>query len=122
MLDLNITDSSIIELEGRGINNFGKFKVEGNMNLFRNKADILRNNDLNSDYIILGKLKLKRKYLVFDQNENDRVIKSFTHRKRKKDEVNDIIYGVSYNKPVTRTIRENNEYDKSSSSESQQFD
>lgn len=55
------------------------------MNLYRSKFDLLRNNNLEDDYIKIAKLKMTRTYLVFDAYENERVMKSFTHRKRKKD-------------------------------------
>jgi len=96
-LTLNIEDSSLISVEGEGINSLGRFKVKGYMNLFRDKFDLIRNNDLEEDFIRIAKIKMTRQYLVFNPNENERVMKSFTHRKRKKEDMGEFIYGVSYN-------------------------
>lgn len=95
-LTLKAQDTSLIYIEGEGVNCLGKFKIKGYMNLFRDKVDLLRNNNVEDDFIRIAKIKMSRHYLVFNPNENERVMKSFTHRKRRKDETGEVIYGLSY--------------------------
>ena len=45
--------------------------------------EITRNNDIESDIIVLGEFKMTKIYNAFNPNENCRVIKSFQHRKKK---------------------------------------
>lgn len=95
-LNLIEQNSSLVEIDGEGINSLGKFKIKGYVNFFRDRFDLLRNNSMEDDFIRIAKIKMTRHYLVFNPNENERVIKSFTHRKRKKDDNGDIIYGLTY--------------------------
>lgn len=57
------------------------------LKIFQSIIDIIvENNDLNSEIIQLGEFKITRLYNAFNPNENNRVIKSFQHRKKKGDE------------------------------------
>lgn len=80
-LQMTLNDS-LVSIEGQGINNLGRFRLRGYMSLYRNKDELLRNNNLNDSCVKLGKMKLTKTYVVFNPNENNRVIKSYTHRKR----------------------------------------
>lgn len=80
-LQMTLNDS-LVSIEGQGINNLGRFRLRGYMSLYRNKEEILRNNNVNDSCVKLGKMKLTKTYVVFNPNENNRVIKSYTHRKR----------------------------------------
>ena len=80
-LKLTLTDSLVI-ITGEGTNILGNFKLNGYMNLFRDKDELMRNNNLEDNFIRLGKVKLNKQYVVFNPNENYRVLKSFTHRKK----------------------------------------
>ena len=46
----------------------------------------LKNNDVDSEVIYLGEFKMTKIYNAFNPNENNRVIKAFSHRKRRDDD------------------------------------
>ena len=75
-------ENSLVTIVGEGDNMLGHFMLNGYMNLFRDKEELLRNNNLEDNYIKLGKIKLTKQYVVFNPNENYRVMKSYTHRKK----------------------------------------
>ena len=75
---------------GDGTNNLGHFSVIGYMNFYKNKGyivyiiildEILEKNDLDTDFIKLAEFKLTKIYTAFNPNENERVIKSYQHRR-----------------------------------------
>ena len=53
------------------------------------KDQLLNNNDIESEVIKFGMIKITRIYNDFNSNENNRVIKSFQHSRKKYEEFND---------------------------------
>jgi hypothetical protein len=53
------------------------------------KEQLLNNNELESEVIKFGVIKFTRIYSEFNNNENNRVIKSFQHSRKKYEEFND---------------------------------
>ena len=87
-LDQNELNDMTIKAEGNGTNNLGQFKLKGFFNFYRNKDILLEKNTLNNSFINLADFKLRRIYTEFNGTENDRVIKSFNHRRKKVTEMN----------------------------------
>ena len=73
-MNLSIEDS-LVKLYGNGTNNLGAFNIDGYMNFFRTKEVLLEKN-------------MKKVYNKFNPTENERVIKSYNHRRKKNDEDN----------------------------------
>ena len=53
------------------------------------KEQLLSNNPIESEVIKFGMIKLTRIYSDFNSNENNRVIKSFQHSRKKFEDFND---------------------------------
>ena len=87
-LNFNYEDNQV-RVSGSGKNNLGDFNIIGYVNFFTMKEQLLNNNDLESDVVKFGIIKLTRIYSDFNNNENNRVIKSFQHSRKKFDEFND---------------------------------
>ena len=87
-LNFNYEDNQV-RVSGGGKNNLGDFNIIGYVNFFTMKEQLLNNNDLNSEVIKFGMIKLTRIYSDFNSNENNRVIKSFQHSRKKYEEFND---------------------------------
>ena len=87
-LNFNYEDNQV-RVSGSGKNNLGDFNIIGYVNLFTMKDQLLNNNSLDSEVIKFGIIKLTRIYSDFNSNENNRVIKSFQHSRKKYDEFND---------------------------------
>ena len=85
-LNFNYEDNQV-RVSGGGKNNLGEFNIIGYVNFFIMKEQLLNNNDIESDVIKFGMIKLTRIYSDFDNNENNRVIKSFQHSRKKYDEM-----------------------------------
>ena len=87
-LNFNYEDNQV-RVSGSGKNNLGDFNIIGYVNFFTMKEQLLNNNSLDSEVIKFGIIKLTRIYSDFNSNENNRVIKSFQHSRKKYDEFND---------------------------------
>ena len=87
-LNFNFEDNQV-RVSGGGKNNLGDFNIIGYVNFFTMKEQLLNNNDLNSEVIKFGMIKLTRIYSDFNSNENNRVIKSFQHSRKKFEDFND---------------------------------
>ena len=87
-LNFNYEDNQV-RVSGSGKNNLGDFNIIGYVNFFTMKEQLLNNNSLDSEVIKFGIIKLTRIYSDFNSNENNRVIKSFQHSRKKFDEFND---------------------------------
>ena len=87
-LNFNYEDNQV-RVSGRGKNNLGDFNIIGYVNFFTMKEQLLNNNDLESDVIKFGMIKFTRIYSEFNSNENNRVIKSFQHSRKKYEEFTD---------------------------------
>ena len=87
-LNFNFEDNQV-RVSGGGKNNLGDFNIIGYVNFFTMKEQLLNNNSLDSEVIKFGIIKLTRIYSDFNSNENNRVIKSFQHSRKKIDEYND---------------------------------
>ena len=79
-------ENNQVRVSGGGKNNLGDFNIFGFVNFFTIKEQLLNNNDPESDVINFGLIKLTRIYNDFNSNENNRVIKSFQHSRKKYDE------------------------------------
>ena len=66
-----------------------RVNIIGYVNFFTMKEQLLNNNSLDSEVIKFGIIKLTRIYSDFNSNENNRVIKSFQHSRKKYDEFGD---------------------------------
>ena len=87
-LNFNYEDNQV-RVSGSGKNNLGDFNIIGYVNFFTMKEQLLNNNSLDSEVIKFGIIKLTRIYSDFNSNENNRVIKSFQHSRKKFDEFNE---------------------------------
>ena len=87
-LNFNYEDNQV-RVSGSGKNNLGDFNIIGYVNFFTMKEQLLNNNSLDSEVIKFGIIKLTRIYSDFNSNENNRVIKSFQHSRKKIDEYTD---------------------------------
>ena len=89
---LNYTlEDNQVRVNGKGNNNLGEFHFLGYVNFFTIKEQLLENNNLDSEVINFGKIKLIRNYNAFNTNENNRVIKSYQHSRKRNDEYDDSI-------------------------------
>ena len=87
-LNFNYEDNQV-RVSGGGKNNLGDLNIIGYVNFFTMKDQLINNNDLESEVIKFGMIKLTRIYSEFNSNENNRVIKSFQHSRKKYEEFND---------------------------------
>jgi len=87
-LNFNFEDNQV-RVSGIGKNNLGDFNIIGFVNFYTMKEQLLNNNDLDSEVIKFGMIKLTRIYNDFNSNENNRVIKSFQHSRKKYEDYND---------------------------------
>ena len=87
-LNFNYEDNQV-RVSGSGKNNLGDFNIIGYVNFFTMKEQLLNNNSLDSEVIKFGIIKLTRIYSDFNSNENNRVIKSFQHSRKKYDAFGD---------------------------------
>ena len=87
-LNFNFEDNQV-RVSGSGKNNLGDFNIIGYVNFFTMKEQLLNNNELESEVIKFGVIKFTRIYSEFNNNENNRVIKSFQHSRKKYEEFND---------------------------------
>ena len=87
-LNFNFEDNQV-RVSGSGKNNLGDFNIIGYVNFFTMKEQLLNNNELESEVIKFGVIKFTRIYSEFNSNENNRVIKSFQHSRKKYEEFND---------------------------------
>ena len=78
-----------VNVNGEGTNNLGVFNFIGFVNFFTIKDELINNNNLDSEIINFGMIKLTRIYNDFNSNENNRVIKSFQHSRKKFEDYND---------------------------------
>lgn len=85
-------ENNQVRVTGDGSNNLGVFHILGYVNFYTMKEQLMANNDINSEVINLGELKVTRLYNAFNSSENNRVIKSFHHRRKKNDEDGDSAY------------------------------
>ena len=76
-------ENNQVRVSGGGKNNLGDFNIFGFVNFFTIKEQLINNNDPESDVINFGVIKLTRIYNAFNSNENNRVIKSFQHSRKK---------------------------------------
>ena len=84
---LNYTfEDNQVRVNGKGNNNLGEFNFLGYVNFFTIKEQLLENNNLESEVINFGKIKLIRNYNAFNTNENNRVIKSYQHSRKRNDD------------------------------------
>lgn len=82
--DLNfVLEDNQVRVSGKGINNLGEFNIIGYVNFFTIKEQLLVNNSLDSPVINFGTIRITRMYHNFDSSENNRVIKSFQHSRKK---------------------------------------
>ena len=86
-INLEIEDS-LVKLYGNGSNNLGAFNVNGYMNFFRTKEVLLEKNKIEEPVIKLAEFSMKKVYNQFNPTENERVIKSYNHRRKKNDDDN----------------------------------
>ena len=86
-INLEIEDS-LVKLYGNGSNNLGAFNVNGYMNFFRTKEVLLEKNKIEEPVIKLAEFSMKKVYNQFNPTENERVIKSYNHRRKKIDDDN----------------------------------
>ena len=87
-LNFNYEDNQV-RVSGSGKNNLGDFNIIGYVNFFTMKEQLLSNNPIESEVIKFGMIKLTRIYSDFNSNENNRVIKSFQHSRKKYEEFTD---------------------------------
>ena len=87
---LNYTlEDNQVRVNGKGNNNLGEFHFLGYVNFFTIKEQLLENNNLDSEVINFGKIKLIRTYNAFNTSENNRVIKSYQHSRKRNDDYDD---------------------------------
>ena len=87
-LNFNYEDNQV-RVSGSGKNNLGDFNIIGYVNFFTMKDQLLSNNAIESEVIKFGVIKLTRIYSDFNSNENNRVIKSFQHSRKKYEDFTD---------------------------------
>ena len=81
-LNFNVSDS-LVKINGEGKNNLGNFRMEGYMNFYKNKEEILEKNNVEDNIIKIAEFKMSKIYNEFNNSENERVIKSYNHRRKK---------------------------------------
>ena len=89
-INLEIQDS-LVKVFGSGTNSLGNFNLTGYMNFFRNKEVIIEKNNIQDQVIKIAEFKINKIYTMFNPSENEKVIKSYNHRRKKNDS-----YGEDY--------------------------
>ena len=84
-MNLEVQDS-LVKVNGIGNNSLGNFSVNGYMNFFRSKEIIMEKNDIKDQVIKIAEFKISKVYTEFNPVENEKVIKSFNHRRKKNNE------------------------------------
>ena len=87
-LDFEIQDS-LVKVLGSGNNSLGSFNLSGYMNFFRNKDVIIEKNNIQDQVIKIAEFKINKSYTLFNPSENEKVIKSYNHRRKKNDNYNE---------------------------------
>ena len=87
-INLDIQDS-LVKVFGEGINSLGNFNLTGYMNFYRNKEVILEKNNIEAQVIKIAEFKINKNYTIFNPSENEKVIKSYNHRRKKNDSYGD---------------------------------
>ena len=83
-INLDIQDS-LVKISGNGHNSLGNFNLTGYFNFFRNKEIIREKNSIEDQVIKIAEFKINKNYTVFNPSENEKVIKSYNHRRKKND-------------------------------------
>ena len=83
-INLDIQDS-LVKISGTGNNSLGNFNLNGYFNFFRNKEIIKEKNNVEDQVIKIAEFKINKNYTVFNPTENEKVIKSYNHRRKKND-------------------------------------
>ena len=79
---------SLVKIFGDGSNSLGNFNLTGYMNFYRNKEVIIEKNNVEEQTIKLAEFKINKNYTKFNPSENEKVIKSYNHRRKKNDNNN----------------------------------
>ena len=85
-INLDVQDS-LVKISGTGNNSLGNFNLSGYFNFYRNKEIIKEKNNVEDQVIKLAEFKINKNYTKFDPSENEKVIKSYNHRRKKNDVV-----------------------------------
>ena len=89
-INLEIQES-LVKVFGSGTNSLGNFNLTGYMNFFRNKEVIIEKNNIQDQVIKIAEFKINKIYTMFNPSENEKVIKSYNHRRKKNES-----YGEDY--------------------------
>ena len=76
---------SLVKIFGEGSNSLGNFNLSGYMNFYRNKELIIEKNNVEEQTIKLAEFKINKNYTMFNPSENEKVIKSYNHRRKRND-------------------------------------
>ena len=87
-MNLDVQDS-LVKVFGNGNNSLGNFNLNGYMNFFRNKELIIEKNNIEEQTIKIAEFKINKNYTMFNPSENEKVIKSYNHRRKKNDSFGD---------------------------------
>ena len=83
-INLDIQDS-LVKISGTANNSLGNFELNGYFNFFRNKDIIKEKNSVEDQVIKIAEFKINKNYTLFNPTENEKVIKSYNHRRKKND-------------------------------------
>ena len=83
-INLDVQDS-LVKISGTGNNSLGNFNLSGYFNFYRNKEIIKEKNNVEDQVIKLAEFKINKNYTKFDPSVNEKVIKSYNHRRKKND-------------------------------------
>ena len=89
-INMEIQDS-LVKVFGNGSNSLGNFNLVGYMNFYRNKEVIKEKNNIQDQVIKIAEFKINKIYTMFNPSENEKVIKSYNHRRKKNES-----YGEDY--------------------------
>ena len=87
-INMEIQDS-LVKVFGNGSNSLGNFNLVGYMNFYRNKEVIKEKNNIQDQVIKIAEFKINKIYTMFNPSENEKVIKSYNHRRKKNDNYNE---------------------------------
>ena len=87
-MNLDVQDS-LVKVFGEGTNSLGNFNLSGYMNFYRNKEVIIEKNNIEDQIIKIAEFKINKIYTMFNPSENEKVIKSYNHRRKKNDSFGD---------------------------------
>ena len=85
-INLDIQDS-LVKIKGDGNNSLGNFELTGYFNFYRTKDVIKEKNNIDDQVIKIAEFKINKNYTVFNPTENEKVIKSYNHRRKKNDNI-----------------------------------